>query len=362
MARPEDVELSRLLERFVCVRVVQAWGLDLSLFQFDYGLTWAALFMNADRAVYGRYGSRFGEKTGRETTIEGFKKALEGALELHAGYPGNKALLAGKKGPEPAFPTPEAIPWLKGKPSVRPADGSRGTCIHCHQVQDGTLWSLREQGRALSDNVVWPYPSPDQVGLSLDPRERALVTAVAAGSPAEKGGFRAGDRIVSLDGQPILSIADVQWVLHQARDPVTLRADVDRAGSRATASLALEAGWRRKGDFTWRVVTWSLRQRLLGMEPLQPVSAEERRTLGLPADGLALRVKGFPPDWVKEQNRAARQKFRPGDVLIEVDARRDLSTEAALLGYLVQKKPPGQAANFTILRDGRRERVTLTVP
>jgi membrane-associated protease RseP (regulator of RpoE activity) len=362
VARREDPELSQLLSRFVCVRIVQAWGLDLSLFQFDYGLTWAALFMNADRTVYGRYGSRFGERTGREVSVEGFKKALQGALELHAAYPGNKAQLAGKKGPAPAFPRPEAIPWLKGKPNVRPADGTRGNCVHCHQIQDGTLWSLRDQGQALPDHVVWPYPSPELVGLSLDPKERALATSVDPESPAGKGGFRAGDRIVTLDGQPILSVADVQWVLHHARDPVTLRAELERGGARASATLALEAGWRKKGDFTWRVVTWSLRHRLLGTEPLQPVSADERRALGVPANALALRVKGFPPDWVKEQNRAARQKFRPGDVLVEVDGRRDLPTEAALLGYLVQKKPPGSSADFTVLREGRRERVTLTVP
>lgn len=340
---------------------MQAWGLDLSLFQFDYELTWAALFMNADRAIYGRYGSRFG-KGSREVTLEGFKKALEGALDLHAAYPGNKAALAGKKGPAPPFPTPEAIPALRGKPNVRPADGTRANCVHCHQAHDATLWSLRDQGKALPDNLVWPYPPPEQVGLSLDPGERALVTAVAPESPAGKGGFRAGDRIVTLDGQPILSIADVQWVLHQAREPVTLRAELERDGSPARAELALAEGWRRKGDFTWRVVTWSLRHRLLGTEPLQALSVDERRALGVPEGAMALRVKGFPPDWVKEQNRAARQKFRPGDVLVEADGRRDLATEAALLGYLLQKKWPGQTADFTVLRDGRRERVTLPLP
>ena len=38
--------------------MVQANGIDLSLFQFDYDLTFAAFFMNADRTIYGRYGIR----------------------------------------------------------------------------------------------------------------------------------------------------------------------------------------------------------------------------------------------------------------------------------------------------------------
>ncbi|MCZ6806320.1 MAG: hypothetical protein O7F08_05160 [Deltaproteobacteria bacterium] len=33
---------------------------------------------------------------------------------------------------------------------------------------------------------------------------------------ANAAGFKVGDRIVSLKGQPILSTADIQWVLHNA--------------------------------------------------------------------------------------------------------------------------------------------------
>ena len=46
------------MERFVCVRIVQAWGLDLSLFQFDWRQTWMVFLMNSDRALYGRYDAR----------------------------------------------------------------------------------------------------------------------------------------------------------------------------------------------------------------------------------------------------------------------------------------------------------------
>ena len=58
VARPRDSELKKLLKKFVCVRVIQGNSLDLELFQFDYDLTFAAFFMNADRTIYGRYGTR----------------------------------------------------------------------------------------------------------------------------------------------------------------------------------------------------------------------------------------------------------------------------------------------------------------
>ena len=37
-----------------------AYGLDLSLFQFDYDQSFAAFLMNADKPIYGRFGTRSG--------------------------------------------------------------------------------------------------------------------------------------------------------------------------------------------------------------------------------------------------------------------------------------------------------------
>src|SRR6516162_8845208 len=191
VAGRDDAELAQLMEKFVCVRVIQAWGLDLSLFQFDHELTWAVFFMNADKTIYGRYGSRSEHKnTTNAISIEGLKKALDLALQFHAGYPGNKREFAGKIGPAPNWPTPEIIPDLKGKKNIIPADGTRGGCIHCHQAHDGEMWSLRLENKPIADGIVWPYPMPGRLGLALDPKEAAKVKSVEAGSPAEKGGFK----------------------------------------------------------------------------------------------------------------------------------------------------------------------------
>jgi membrane-associated protease RseP (regulator of RpoE activity) len=362
VAGRQDAELAKLMEQFVCVRVVQGWGMDLSLFQFDQELTWAVFLMNADKTIYGRYGSRSEHKdTAKDISIEGLRKALEGALELHKGYPGNKASLAGKTGPKAPFPTPESIPELRGKPNVKPADGTRGGCVHCHQAHDAEVWSFRNAKQPIADKSLWPYPMPDEVGLTMDPKERATVTAVAAGSAAEKGGWKSGDRILSLEGQPVLSTADVQWVLHNAKDGSTLKAEVERGGQKAAASLALAAGWRKKDDFTWRVVTWSMRHRLLGTEPLVALTDDEKKAAGVAPGGMGLRVKGFPPDWVKDKNPAGK-KFQAGDVIVDVDGQKGLVTEGDLLGYLMQKKSAGQAADLTVVRGGKREKVQLTVP
>ena len=363
VAGRDDAELARLMEKFVCVRIVQAWGMDLSIFQFDQELTWAVFLMNADKTIYGRYGSRSERKdTTNAISLEGLKKALEKALKFHAGYPGNKKDFEAKRGPAPAWATPEIIPELKGRPNIRLADGTRGGCVHCPQAHDGEMWSLRMERKPVPDTLVWPYPMPSRLGLMLDKQEIAKVKSVEPGSPAEKGGFKAGDDIVKFGGQPILSIADLQWVLQNAKEPCTVEAEVDRDGKTAKATLALEAGWRRKDDFTWRVMVWGIRIRLLGTQPLEALSADDRQKQGVPAGGLGLRIKGFPPDWAKDKNKEGAQKFLKDDVLIDVDGRKGMTGEGDLLGYLFQQKKPGETAEFTVMRAGKAQKVTLTIP
>lgn len=358
----EDAELAALMEKFVCVRLIQAYGMDLSFFQFDLDLNWAVVLMNADRTIYGRYGTKQGERGKAEkVTVEGLRKALEAALDFHKGYPGNKKDFEAKTGAPAEWKTPETIPDMKARPNAVPADGTRQKCIHCHMVHEAELWTLRAEKRGIPDSMIWPYPNPETVGLSLDLKEKATVKAVHPGSMAEKGGFRAGDSIRTLQGQPILSVADIQWVLHNAKEPCTIAATVDRDGKTATASLALAEGWRRNEDFTWRTEVWGMRHKLLGLSPLEALSTDDRQKNGLPPEALGLRIKQFPPAFVKECNREAGKVFQKDDILLQVDGKTDLSGESGLLGYLMQKKP-GEGAEFTILRGGKKESVKLPIP
>src|SRR5262245_18892303 len=104
-----DRELVDLLDQFVCVRLIQANGLDLSLLRFDFDLTRSLVFLNADRTVYGRYGSRADKDASRLVTIEGLRKSMAAALALHKGYPGNRRALADKSPTVPKVATPEQM-------------------------------------------------------------------------------------------------------------------------------------------------------------------------------------------------------------------------------------------------------------
>jgi hypothetical protein len=231
-----DPDLAKAMERYVCVRIVQGCGLDLSLFQFDWRTTWSVFLMNGDRAIYGRYDAR------EANDAIGLRKAMEGALEMHEKWPSNRAELAGKTGPAPRWKTPEEIPAL-GKP--RPVT-SRNGCVHCHNILEGGTKSLEALKEPVPARDLAPYPVPQRVGIMLSTKERATVSSVDRSSPAEKAGLREGDRIVRFGGQPLLSWADLQWVLYLANDGDAIKVELDRGGMPAEAILTLPPGWRGK--------------------------------------------------------------------------------------------------------------------
>ena len=357
-----DPVLRPLLEQFVCVRVVSTNGLDLSVFQFDTDQSFAAFMLNADRTIYGRFGTRSHrtEWIG-DVSLAGLAEALRGALDLHQKYPANKTLLAGKTGPRPLFERPELASSLKDKytSSLNYSGEVVKSCIHCHQIGDAIRNDYRRRGQAIPEEVLSPYPHPRSLGLILDPTTRATLKAVTKGSLAAEAGLLAGDQIVLLNGQPVLSIADVQWVLQSI--PASggqMRADVSRDGKDHVMTLDLADGWRRLDDISWRASSWGLRRMVTGGLVLVPLSAEERQTHGLPADEMALQIKHVGQYGPHAAGKNAG--FQTGDILVSYDGRTDLTTDSDVLRYGVTKRQPGDLVSVEILRGS--ERKTLKLP
>jgi serine protease Do len=343
----QDQRIVDLLTNFVSVRMVQANAMDLTLFQFDYDLTFAAFFLNADRTVYGRFGSRSHHKEAeKDISIEGFREGLAAALDLHKNYPRNKQALAGKQPKPVKIKAPEQYPSLTGK--YKPTLDYEGqvvrSCLHCHQVREAERESYRANRQPIPDEVLFPYPMPDVIGLTLDPKEKARVQAAASGSAAAKAGFAAGDEIVSFGGQPILSIADVQWVLHNASQPARIPAVVKRGNQTRNLTMELGPQWRQTGDISWRATTWDLRKMATGGLVLKEVSE--------PRQGVGLRV-----DYVGQYDEHAAGKragFQKGDVFISADGQSMPMTEGQFLRYLLQNKMPGERVPVSVSRADQR--------
>jgi hypothetical protein len=359
-----DATVRKLLDRFVCVRIVHANGLDMSLFQYDYDQSFAAFFLNADKTIYGRYGTRSHQRESKDDVhIAGFAKAMEGALALHKQYPSVKKSLLAKHGGKPLFPVPEKSAMLRGKygPKLKYESNNATlsrSCIHCHQVGEAQRHVFRSQGKPIPDNVLFPYPHPKAIGLILDPKETAAVKLVKTGSIAADCGFRAGDKIVTLEGQPLLSIADIQWVLHNAGETAKLNAVVKRDASERNIVLSLPKGWRRLDDISWRASSWSLRRMGTGGLRLEPLAEAGRKRLEIADGTMALRVQHVG----QYQAHAAgkRAGFQKGDVLISFDGKTDLHRDSDVLAYAVNHRKPGDKVPVVLLRGGRK--MTLYLP
>jgi len=351
-----------LLEQFVCVRQVATNGLDLNLFQYDTDQSFAVFFLNADRTIYGRFGTRSHrtEWIG-DVSLDGLAKALKKTLELHKNFDDVKDSLAGKTGEPMEVASPEKYPALKDKftDSLNYEGDVVKSCIHCHQIGDAQREFYWTANRPVPEKVLYPYPHPTVVGLVLDPKELSTVKQVLPDSPAEAAGLQAGDEIAFFNGQPMLSVADVQWVLHNI-DPMggSVPLKVNRDGKQLQTKLSLEKGWRREGDLSWRVTSWGLRRIATGGMVLESLDDDQRAEMNVADDATALYVKRVGQ--YGPHGTAKRVGFREGDVITRFDGRTDLPSEQALHTYVVTSKKPGQAVDVEVRRKGRK--LTLTLP
>ncbi len=357
-----DPAIRPLLEQFVCVRQVSTNGLDLNLFQYDTDQSFAVFMLNADGTIYGRFGTRSHRSDWLEdVSLAGMATALRGALDLHSRFPVVKSQLAGKRGQPLEVASPELYPSLKDQftASLDYEGNVAKSCIHCHQIGDARREWYRQRGEPIPQDILYPYPHPKSIGLILDPDQAATVKSVTADSPASLAGFQTGDQIVALEQQPLLSIADVQWVLDHV-DPQggTVAASVLRDGKPTQIALNLSDGWRSSGDIRWRASTWGLRRMAAGGMVLEPATDEQRAQLNLASDQMALRVKQvgqYGP------HAAAKQAgFRQGDIIVAVGDQRANLSETDWLTYAVSNYRAGESVSVEIERDGKKH--TLQLP
>ena len=358
----EDKELTPLMDRFVLVRLINTNALELSQFQFDYDLSFSTMFFNGDGTLYARFGSWDHQHDAQNSATVGFRQALEGALALHAGYPANKKALAGKQSPPSPYRTPIDIPAMDDR--YRSELDWKGnvvkSCVHCHQIGDALRRTVRDQGKFLSLQMIYPHPAPETVGIVLDPKDVNTVAEVVPESPAAKAGLRVGDEIRLVDGQALVSEADFRWALHQFPDAGKLALEVQRGDKAAdtTISMPLAHGWRSALGMTKRVGNWPMRAMAFGGMRLEAMSDEDKRTRGIGADKMALLALN-----VGQYGRhalAKKQGFKKGDIIVEVDGDRSPLTEGDLMANILQTRKPGARIPARVLRNGRE--LDLKIP
>ena len=348
-----EADIKELSEQFVNVRLVKCNSLDLHLFQFDYDLTFGVFFLNPDKTIYARYGTRTGMNADDDVAIEGLAETMRAVLRLHEQYPNNAETLAAKQPLETARSVPEEYPSLDHFKSELDYSGNVAkSCIHCHQVRDAARLEFRMNEKPLPEKLLYPFPSAKVLGLKFDPQSRSSIAQVDLDTAAARAGFQSGDSIQSVDGNSIASEADFGWLLHNTESGArTLRVAIKRAGNDREIALKLPENWRQGTDLSWRPTSWDMRRMATGGMTLVPLNKRQRANSKIADGKMALRA-----DHVGMYGNHARAKkagLRKGDIIVSFDGRDDLMTENSLIEYAIQEKISGDQVEIRFQRNGK---------
>lgn len=331
---------------FVCVRIQSMNGTNLNQFQFEYDLTWMSFFQNADGRTYVRYGGREDHDAESHLNKQSLLRVMQQALHLHR---------EGKVQPESRYEpvatsvrTPLDIPPMKDMLAPR-----KESCIHCHDVKVAELRHARDLG-TLRKEMVFTYPSPRNLGIEIDPEVQYQVRRVEADSPAEVAGIQVGDLIRALDGQRVLTLADMSRVLELTPNTGKLQIGLERNKRDVPVELNLPSGWRKSEDPSWRQSTgvvgpnagfWGV-----------PADDAQRRQLGLGKDDLALRATYIHRPWSK----AAGLKLN--DYVISIDGKRNDMNSRQLHAHCQLNRNWGDTIELVVRRDGKDIKLSMTFP
>jgi predicted metalloprotease with PDZ domain len=288
-------KIKDVANRFVRVRLARIEDVDVNRFEFDLDLTLMVFFLNPDGKVYARYGGRDSVDADNRQSLAGLRYTMRSVLATH-------------ESEEPRFAQPtETKPLLP-----RDLGRKRKGCVHCHNVKEMQERKLATQGKWTRD-LVWRYPPPDNVGITLELDRGNVVKAVKKDSPASKAGLKPGDQVAVLGAVPIHSFADAQFALDRAPAKGSIKVEWLRSGKLHAATLELTEGWRRT-DYTWRA---SQRDRVPTLRVSgDDLSAIEKKKLGLAENQTAFRQS------MTVHSLARKAGVLPGDVITGLDGHR----------------------------------------
>jgi len=179
-------------------------------------------------------------------------------------------------------------------------------------------------------------------GLGLEEDFGALVNEVTKDSPAEAGGLRSGDAIISVNGRKIEDSRDLARKIADYAPGKTVQVKV------------------RRGD---RDVTLDVK---LGQFPANPQIAMrggdggeqgEANPTALEELGLTLRAaeEGVEIESIDNDSDAAEKGLREGDVIVEVNSTK-VSTPADVDAQVKKAQKRGRKAVLMVVRRGEERR------
>lgn len=345
--------LEELAEHFVPVRQIEMKNVDLSQFQFDYDLNWAAMFIHPDGTVYARYGTQSAEGSDAYNSMESLKNTMRRVLELHKNYPKNKAELADKKGKPKPYKTALQMPGLEHS-DKRAQTTKRNNCVHCHNIHDAEYATAYQQA-TFELEMMYRYPLPKNIGLKIDRDHGLKVSGTESGSAAA-GKLKAGDVLTHADGQRLTSIADLQWVLHnKSNSSARIQLKALRDGKPVTVTVMTNPGWK-KTDFTWRGSMWNMRPRPGFWSPT--LEKNKLKGLDLPDSAQPMIVK-----WINRGTPEGRRAFDSGlrhnDIITHINGKLWSGSPKDFHIYIRMNHKPGDTLRVGVMRSKRAKEIEI---
>lgn len=346
-----DKTFTRLAARFVCVRITDMRQVDIANLRFDFDLTFAAILMHANGHIYHRFGGRTSEDAMAWSRMPALQKLMRSTLREHAIFDRNPE--APKLAPRRTI---EDVPAFSARDRKK-----RVSCVHCHNVHDFQIAQARSEGTWKREDL-WLWPSPERVGLRLDPIDQSLVRSVASPSPAAAAGVEVGDRVRKLGGRAVGSVLDMQEILD--RQPFAggvLAIEVDRGEEPRRFELELPKAWRvtKPERYAWRSYKWNLAPAPGFGGPA--LRAAEKKRLGLPPDRFAFRVR-YLVTWGPKAHRgrrAAKAGLRKGDVVTSLGGKSDFESSSHMHAWVRLTRKVGEVLEVRVLRKGKAMRFQL---
>lgn len=173
-----------------------------------------------------------------------------------------------------------------------------------------------EVRRGMLGVTIQPVTSDIARSLGLSEVRGAIVNAVNAGSPAEKGGVRRGDVITAIDGEELKDGNDLRNEVAQTAPGTDVALTVIRDGKEQTVKVTL--GELNAGAATSGRGNSDRDATGFGMT-VEPLSEARAKQLG---------VTGVVVTGVQPSGRAAAAGLRAGDVIEKVDGKTVESADA----------------------------------
>jgi serine protease Do len=188
--------------------------------------------------------------------------------------------------------------------------------------------------------LIQPVDRELAESFGLDKPSGALVSQVMGDSPAEQAGFMVGDVVVRFNGQEIGHSGQLPQIVGLLAPGTRAEAEVIRNGKSKTLKVIVGELPEDLNNPLDPATPGKTGTSTLGLK-VEPLSAEELATLGVPQGVLVVEVSDGP---------AARAGIRRGDVLVSLDNRPVANPKA--LKELVEDLDDKAVVPVLIHRDG----------